>query len=171
MSRSMMRLSAMANPRAPTAANRIQRGPFRLGVELAKSDHVAHQNEREGEQRVFNFDEGQDLLDIHHSGPPKERWGGHSYFLSSGWAATFASVSSSWRVTAGQRRHRALRRGMGVVASQQRRFIIVKGEPPHIKASRQLPKQAASGFRVGHVQVVIGDEQPAKVLFIIQLPN
>ena len=55
-----------------------------VNVELTDGDEIAHQHERKRKQGVFNLDEGQDLLDVHHSGPPKERWGGHSYLLSSG---------------------------------------------------------------------------------------
>ena len=72
----------------PTGTNRRQQYPEEVNIapcaKLTNSDQVPHEDEREGKQRMLNFDEGQDLLDIHHSGPPKERWGGHSYFLSSG---------------------------------------------------------------------------------------
>ena len=71
-----------------TGTYRRQQNPQEVnaatGSKLAYGDQVPHENEGEREQRMFDFDEGQDLLDIHHSGPPKERWGGHSYFLSSG---------------------------------------------------------------------------------------
>ena len=71
-----------------TGSNCRQENPQEVNVtpsvKLANSDHVPHENKGEGEQRMFDFDEGQDLLDVHHSGPPKERWGGHSYLLSSG---------------------------------------------------------------------------------------
>ena len=53
-------------------------------VKLTDGDKIAHQYEGKRKQRMLDFDEGQDLLDVHHSGPPKERWGGHSYLLSSG---------------------------------------------------------------------------------------
>ena len=49
---------------------------------------------------------------------------------------------------------------------------LVKGQASaDIEPGRQLPQQPASGFRVLHVKVVVGDEQPAKILFNIQLPN
>ena len=49
---------------------------------------------------------------------------------------------------------------------------LVKGQTtPDIKASRELPKQSTTSLGVRHVQVVVGDEQPAKILFSIQLPN
>ena len=87
--------------RKPTSANRRQQYPEEVNIapcaKLANSDQVPHENEGEREQRVFDFDEGQDLLDVHHSGPPKERWSGHSYLLSSGWEATFTNTYTRLR--------------------------------------------------------------------------
>ena len=42
-------------------------------VELIVSDKVANEDKREGEQGMLYLDEGHDLFDVHHSGPPKER--------------------------------------------------------------------------------------------------
>ena len=42
---------------------------------------------------------------------------------------------------------------------------LVKGQPtPDVKASGELPEQPSAGLGVRHVEVVVGDEQPAKVL-------
>ena len=41
---------------------------------------------------MFDFNEGQDLFRIHYCGPPKERWGGHSYDSNSGWPSFYQPI-------------------------------------------------------------------------------
>ena len=49
---------------------------------------------------------------------------------------------------------------------------LVKGETsPNIKARCQLPKQTSASFFMRHVEVIVGDEQPAKVPLGIKRPN
>ena len=51
-------------------------------------------------------------------------------------------------------------------------MCVVKGQAStHVKAGKQLPKHATSGFRSMQIQVIVSDDEPAQILGFFQLPN